>query len=96
MANYILIVDLGDATDSMQYEALTRLMRDFGLIPRGPEALRPPQFSLTSSLPLAGLKRMVEDRITVELQPHFTVDAYEIKQLLQFSTTRPSDCRRFH
>jgi hypothetical protein len=39
MANYVLIVDLGDAADTMQYEALTRLMRDFGFIPRGPETL---------------------------------------------------------
>ena len=47
MANCVLIVDLGDAADSMQYEALTRLMRDFGFIPRGPKTQRPAQFSIT-------------------------------------------------
>jgi hypothetical protein len=83
VANYVLIVDLGDDADSMQYEALVRLMCDFGFIPRGPEALRPPQFSLNSSLPLAVLRRIVEDRIRVELQPHATVDAYEIKVMVQ-------------
>jgi hypothetical protein len=57
------------------------LMRDFGFIPRGPETLRPAQFSITSALPLSGLKRMVEDRIKAELQANVFVDAYEIKQL---------------
>jgi hypothetical protein len=63
------------------------MMYDFGFIARGPEALRPPQFTLASSLALAGLKRMVEDRIRVDVQPHAAVDVYEIKQLLSFSTT---------
>jgi hypothetical protein len=65
-------------------------MRDFGFIPRGPETLRPAQFSITSALPLGGLKRMVEDRIKAELQANVFVDAYEIKQL------GTPDCRRFH
>jgi hypothetical protein len=90
MANYVLIVDLGDAADTMQYEALTRLMRDFGFIPRGPETLRPAQFSVTSTLPPGGLKRMAEARIKAELQANVFVDAYEIKQL------HDPDCRRFH
>jgi hypothetical protein len=79
----------------MQYEALTRLMYDLGFIPCGPEALRPPKFFLSSAIPLAGLKRMVEDRIRLELQPHVAAAAYEIKELVPFSTTRLPDCRRF-
>jgi hypothetical protein len=71
-------------------------MHDFEFIPRGPGILRPAQFSITSALALGGLKRMVEDRIKAELPPDVVVDAYEIKQILQFSTTRPPDCRRFH
>ena len=89
MANDVLIVDLGDAADSIHYQTLTRLMRDFGFIPRGPETLRPAQFSITSALPLRGLKQMAEARIKAELQPNVFVDAYEIKQLLL-------DCQRFH
>ena len=68
MANCVLIVDLGDAADSMQYEALTRLMRDFGFIPRGPKTQRPAQFSITSAFPLRGLKQVAEARIKAELQ----------------------------
>jgi len=81
VANYVLIVELGDSAGPTQYETLTRLMRDFGFIPSGPETLRPAQFSITSALPLGGLKRMVEDRIKAELQANVFVDAYEIKQL---------------
>jgi hypothetical protein len=68
----------------MQYEALARLMRDFGFISRGPGTLRPTQFSITSALPLGGLKRMVEDRIKAELQANVFVDAYEVKQFGTF------------
>lgn len=93
MANYVLIVDLGNAADSMQYQALTRLMRDFGFIPRCMETVRPAQFFITSALPLRGLKQTAEARIKAELQANVFVDAYEIKQ---FNTTRPPDCRRFH
>jgi hypothetical protein len=81
VANYVLIVDLRDSAGPTQYETLTRLMRDFGFISRSPETLRPAQFSITSALPLSGLKRMVEDRIKAELQANVFVDAYEIKQL---------------
>jgi hypothetical protein len=57
-------------------------MHDFGFIPRGPETLRPAQFSITSALSLGRLKRMVvEDRIKAELQVDVFVDVYEIKQL---------------
>ena len=75
MANYILIVDLGDAAGPTQYMALNRLMYDFGCIPRGPKTLRPAQFSITSALPLGELKHMVENRIKVELQPDCVVEA---------------------
>ncbi len=78
---WLTIVDLRDAADSIQHQALARLMHDFGLARRGPETLRPAQFSITSALPLGGLKRMVEDRIKAELQANVFVDAYEIKQL---------------
>jgi hypothetical protein len=81
VANYVLIVDLGDRTGPTQYETLARLMRDLGFFPRGPETLRPAQFSITSALPLGNLKRMVEARIKAELQANVFVDAYEIKQL---------------
>ncbi len=81
VANYVLIVDLGDSAGPTQHETLTRLMRDLGFIPRGPETLRPAQFSITSALPLGNLKRMVEVRIKAELQANVFVDAYEIKQL---------------
>jgi hypothetical protein len=81
VANHVLIVDLGDGAGPIQYEALTLLMRDFGFIPRGPETLRPAQFSITSTLPLRGLKHMVEARIKAELQANVIVDAYEIKEL---------------
>jgi len=81
VANYVLIVDLGDSAGPTQYETLTRLMRDFGFIPRGPETLRPAQFSIKSALPLGNLKRTVEDRIKAELQANVFVGAYEIKQL---------------
>jgi hypothetical protein len=96
VANYVLIVDLGDSADSIQYETLTRLMRDFGFIPRGPETLRPAQFSTTSALPLRGLKEMAEARIKAELQANVIVVAYEIKEPRQFTTTRLPGCRRFH
>ena len=80
MANYIVIVDLGDRAGSIQYEILTRLMRSCGFIPRGPETLRPSQFSITSALPLRGLKQMAEARIKAELQANAIVNAYEIKE----------------
>jgi hypothetical protein len=95
MPNYVLIIDLGDAAESMQYHALTLLMRDFGFIPRSSETLRPAQFFIISALPLRGLKETAESRIKAELQANVVVDAFEIKQLLSFSTTRPAR-RRFH
>ena len=45
MANYVLVVDLGDAAGPTQYLALNRLVSVFGCIPRGPKALRPAQLS---------------------------------------------------
>jgi hypothetical protein len=96
MADYVLAVDLGDAAGPMQYMALRQLMYDFGFALRGPEVLTPAQFSITSTLPLGELKRVVEDLTRAELQANVFVVAYEIKQLLQFSTTRPPDRRRFH
>jgi hypothetical protein len=71
-------------------------MYEFGFGLRDPETLRPAQFSVTSALPLGGIKRMVEGCIRAELLPDVSVDAYEIKQLLQFSTAPLLHCRRFH
>ena len=67
-------------------------MYDFGFTLRGPETLTPAQFSITSTLPPGGLKRLVEDLIKAELQVNVFVDEYETKQ---FGTTRPPDSRRF-
>jgi hypothetical protein len=83
MANYVVIVDLEENGSPDRYLALKQLMCDFGFTPRGPETLRPAQFSITSALPLGGLKHMVQDRIKAELQPHVIVDAYEIREILQ-------------
>jgi hypothetical protein len=55
MANYVLVVDLGNAAGATQYTALNELMYEFGFTLRGRETLRPAQFSLTSALPLRGL-----------------------------------------
>jgi hypothetical protein len=96
MAKYVLVVDLGDAAGATQYTALNELMYEFGFTLRGPETLRPAQFSLTSALPSGGIRRMVEARIRAELVPDVIVDAYEIKHLLQFSTPPSPHCRRFH
>jgi hypothetical protein len=96
MANYVLVVDLGDLAGAKQYMALNDLMYEFGFTLRGPETLRPAQFSVTSALPLGGINRMVEDRIKAELQPDVVVDAYEIKQLLRFGTAPFPYRRRFH
>jgi hypothetical protein len=95
MADYVLVINLGDAAGTQQYMALKQLMHEFGFIMRGPETLRPVQFSVTTALPLRGIKRMVEGRIRAELLPEVIVDAYEIKQLLHFKT-EPSHRRRFH
>ncbi len=81
LANYVLVLDLGDVAAARQYIALTDIMYEFGFTLRGPETLRPAQFSVISALPLGGLKHMVEDRIRAELLPGVTVDAYEIKRL---------------
>jgi hypothetical protein len=78
MAKYVLIVDLEETGSSERYEALNQTMHDFGFAQRGPKTLRPAQYSITSSLPLGGLKRMVQDRIKDQLQLHVIVDAYEI------------------
>jgi hypothetical protein len=83
MANYVVIVDLEENGSPDRYLALKLLMCEFGFIPRGPETLRPAQFSITSVLPVGGLKHMVEDRIKAELQPHVTVDAYEIRAMVK-------------
>jgi hypothetical protein len=96
MANYVLVVDLGDLAGAKQYMALNDLMYDFGFTLRGPETLRPAQFSVTSALPLGGINHMVEDRIKAELQSDVVVDAYEIKQLLRFGATALIHGRRFH
>jgi hypothetical protein len=96
MADYVLVVDLGDTAGAGQYTALNELMYELGFTLRGPETLRPAQFSLTSALPLRGIKRIVEGRIRAQLLPDVVVDAYEIKQLLQFSTPPLPHCRRFH
>ena len=93
MAYYVLIIDLGDAADYMQYEALTRLMRNFGFIRRSSKTLRPAQFFIISALPLRGLKETAESRIRAELHANVLVDAYEIKQ---FGATRSPARRRFH
>jgi hypothetical protein len=96
MANYVLVVDLGNAAGATQYTALNELMYEFGFTLRGRETLRPAQFSLTSALPLRGLRQVVGDRIRAELQPDVLVNAYEIKQLLRFSTALLPHLRRFH
>jgi hypothetical protein len=96
MANYVLVIDLGEAAAAKHYLALNQLMYEFGFTLRGPETLRPAKFSLTSALPLRGLRQMVEGRVKTELQANVSVDAYEIKQLLPFSTTRSPHRRRFH
>ena len=46
MANYVLVVDLGDVATSGQYVALTDLMYEFGFTLRGRETLRPARFSV--------------------------------------------------
>jgi hypothetical protein len=96
MANYVLVVDLGDLAGAKQYLALNDLMYEFGFTLRGPETLRPAQFSVTSALPLGGVKHMVEGRIRAELQPDVVVNGYEIKQLLRFGATALIHGRRFH
>jgi hypothetical protein len=96
MADYVLAISLGDAAGTQQYIALNQLMQEFGFIMRGPETLRPVQFSLRTALPLHGIKRMVEGRIRAELLPEVIVDAYEIKQLLDFKTAPLPPRRRFH
>jgi hypothetical protein len=63
--------------------ALNQLMYEFGFTQRGPETLRPAQFSITSALTLGGIKHMVEDRIKAELQPNVIVDAYEMKSIVR-------------
>jgi hypothetical protein len=83
MAKYVLIVDLEEAASHDRYDALNQIMHDFGFAQRGPETLRPAQYSITSSLPLGGLKRMVQDRIKAELQLHVIIDAYEIREMVQ-------------
>jgi hypothetical protein len=96
LANYVLVIDLGDSAGTEQYTALNQLMCELGFTLRGSQALRPAQFSLTSALPLSWLRRVAEDRIKAQLQADVIVDAYEIKHLLQFSTTRLPGWRRFH
>lgn len=96
MANYVLVVDLGDGAEANRYRALADLMYEVGFTLHGPEALRPVQFSVTSGLPLSRIKRMAEDRIRAELQRDFVVDAYEIKQLLHFRIATLTHRRRFH
>ena len=51
MAYYVVIVDLEENGSPDRYLALNLLMCDFGFMPRGPETLRPAQFSITSTLP---------------------------------------------
>ena len=77
MAKYVLIVDLEDTGSPYRYEALNRRMHDLGFAQRGPKTLRLAQYSVTSSLPLGRLKRMVQDRIKGELQLHVIVDAHD-------------------
>jgi hypothetical protein len=96
MANYVLVVDLGYLAKAEQYMALNGLMYELGFTLRGPETLRPAQFSLTSTRPLKGLRLMVEGRVKAELQPDVVVEAYEIKELLQFSPAPFPHHRRFH
>jgi hypothetical protein len=93
---YVLVIDLGDAADPMQYFALNGLMCEFGFTLCCPETQRPAQFSRTSALPVGELLKTVADRIKIELQADASVDAYEIKQLVQFSTPSVPHCRRFH
>ncbi len=95
MANYVFVVDLGDAAGAKQYMALNELMYEFGFTLCGLETLRPAQFSLTSAIPLRGLRQMVQGLVKAELQADVSVHAYEIKQLLQFSIVPPPRCRRF-
>ena len=83
MANYVFDVDLGEAAGPMQYVALNQLMYEFGFTQRGPETLRPVQFSIISTLPLGAIKHTVEDRIKTELQPTAVVDAYETKSIVR-------------
>jgi hypothetical protein len=83
MAKYVLIVYFEETGSPDRYAALSQLMHDFGFTPRGPETLRPAQYSITSALPLGGLKHMVQDRIKAKLQAHVIVDAYEIGELAQ-------------
>lgn len=83
MANYVLIVELEEMGSPDRYHALSQLMFDFGFTLRGPETLRPAQYSITSALPMGGLKHMVQDRIKAELHAHVIVDAYEIRETVQ-------------
>jgi hypothetical protein len=64
MANYVLVVNLGDLAGAKEYLALNELMSEFGFGLLGPEIMRPLLFSVTSTLPLGGIRRMVEDRIS--------------------------------
>ena len=96
MANYVLVINLGDAAGTKQYMALKQLMHEFGFIMRGSETLRPVQFSVTTALSLGGIKRMVEGRIRAELLSEVRVDAYEIRQLLHLKTTPLPYRQRFH
>jgi len=96
MAKYVLVVGLGDAAGAKQYIALNELMYEFGFTLRGPETMQPAQFSVTSALPLDGIRRMVEGRIRTELGPDFIVDAYEIKHLLPLRVVPPPRCRRLY
>jgi hypothetical protein len=50
MANYVLVVDLGDAAVAEQYMALNCLMYELGFALRSPETLQPAQFSVISAL----------------------------------------------
>jgi hypothetical protein len=95
MANYVLVIDLGDAAEAMQYTVLNQLMHECGFTLRGSETLRPAQFSLTSALSLRRLRQMVADRIKVQLHVNVVVDAYEIRQLLQFDAAPLPHCRSF-
>ena len=95
VADYVLVIDIGELAGAKQYKALNDLMYGFGFTLRGPETLRPVQFSLTSGLPLGRIRQMVGRRINAELQTNVIIDAYEIRQLLEFSVTRLSHSRRF-
>jgi hypothetical protein len=95
VANYVLVIDLGEAAAAKQYLALNQLMNEFGFTLRGPETLRPAQFSQTSALPLRGLRQLVEGQVKPDLQVNVSVDVYEIKQLLPFRTAGSPHCRRF-